>query len=252
MAGSDASRSSMIVGTDTASIVLSRSTGVMQRIASARAHHRRGSGSPPSLTRPSVRRREGLGLGHGHRVAVAHELGVAALGDQDLGVARGARVALAEQHRATRAERHVPLAGRPDHDRGGAGGVLELLPWLHVSPLLRRRPTSRTRPKTAATRTPRRLTTGEPAASRRSTGSAGALSIRRTVAACSAAGAAGAGGGGAASLVSTVDSSAATNWSSSLALTSAITPRPNCATLPVTVRTVTTETWVPPTLGVGV
>ena len=36
-----------------------------------------------------------------------------------------------------------------------------------------------------------------------------------------------------------------TNWSSSLALTSASTPRPNWATLPVTVRSVTTVTAVP-------
>ena len=38
------------------------------------------------------------------------------------------------------------------------------------------------------------------------------------------------------SLASTVDSRQSTNWSSSLALTSASTPRPNCATRPVTVR----------------
>ena len=35
-----------------------------------------------------------------------------------------------------------------------------------------------------------------------------------------------------------------TNWASSLSETSCITPRPNCAGLPVTSRSVVTSTWV--------
>ena len=54
------------------------------------------------------------------------------------------------------------------------------------------------------------------------------------------------------SSTSTVFSRSATNWSSSLALTSASTPRPNWATRPVTVRSVAMATAVPSPSGVRV
>ena len=59
-------------------------------------------------------------------------------------------------------------------------------------------------------------------------------------------------GSSAGSSTSTVFSRSATNWSSSLALTSASTPRPNWATRPVTVRSVTMATAVPSPSGVRV
>src|SRR5687767_1331532 len=127
--------------------------------------------------------------------------------------------------------------------------------------LRRRRVKTHSRNSTAPTGAPTRFATDPPAVPSRSTGWAGADSMRRTCplsegagASCtSTAGAAGvhagssvgAGVGAGSSPRSTSSSSRSTNCPSSLALTSASTPRPNCATLPVTARSVTTATRVP-------
>ena len=107
-----------------------------------------------------------------------------------------------------------------------------------------------------------RFATDAPAASIRSTGSASGMSRRRIVGPSaasapfgddlgSARGAAAreAPSTGWASPARIVVSSCSTNWFSSFVLTSAMMPRPNCATLPVTVRSVCTVTFVPDASG---
>src|SRR5206468_8135459 len=62
----------------------------------------------------------------------------------------------------------------------------------------------------------------------------------------------GGGGGSAAVDDNTFVSRQSTNWPISLELTSANTPRPNCATLPVTAKSVATVTFVPSPSGTSV
>src|SRR3954451_5638174 len=64
----------------------------------------------------SVGGREGLRLGDDHGGAVARDLAVAALGHEDLGVARLARVALAQGDIAARLQLQHGFRRRSDHD----------------------------------------------------------------------------------------------------------------------------------------
>src|SRR5262245_27475636 len=137
---------------------------------------------------------------------------------------------------------------------------------------LRRRISTRSSHSAASTAStgPTRLATGAPAVPTRSTGSFGADWMRRTPGAgpgpaagsdaspscgsatalpsaaspaVSATAAAGVASGGSCA-PRTVVSRHSTNWVRSFADTSASTPRPNCATFPVTVRSVVTLTLV--------
>src|SRR5581483_8437841 len=161
---------------------------------------------------------------------------------------------------------HVAIEAR-DRDAATARHVdVDVVEHRHRQFLRRRTRTRMSQP--IATRTSSgatRFATGAPAVWMRSTGSASGWSTVRTprsspLASPPAAASLASLGSLAASPalvpaaapLRTFASRHSTNWSSSLALTSASTPRPNWATLPVTVRSVTTLTRVPSPSGVSV
>src|SRR5687767_1549806 len=211
----------------------------------------------------------GLGLLHpARRLQPAHRL---ALGVADQPVQRrhrrgvGQQRPVADDHRVARLVAHHDLvaASRLAAQEGDDPRVLV----GHRRFFRRRRVNTHSRNSTAPTAGPTRRTTDPPAVASRSTGCAGTGSNRRTAA--GSAGTAGAGSfwwgvsglepgnspperGSGAAPASTSASSRSTNWSSNLALTSASTPRPNWATLPVTARSVTTCTAVPSPSAVSV